>query len=80
MEETIKEEKVAAPKKTVKRGIVFDCFLNLRRRPSYDAEVETVIPKDGIVTILSGKDPNFYKVSYNDIEGYCCKDYIREVK
>lgn len=74
------EEKIVPPKKIIRKGTVTAGLLNLRSEPNISAEIISVMKKGCIVLILSSKDSEFYKVNYNNIEGYCCKEYIREVK
>lgn len=51
--------------------------LNLRAEPNTGSKVLTVIPKGGEVKLLSISDPAWYRVSYNNKEGYVSSQYIQ---
>lgn len=59
-------------------GIVSNCDkLNVRKEASDKADVLTVIKKDTNVVIDKDESPRgWYKVSVNNISGYCMKKYI----
>lgn len=70
--ENVAEEVIAVT------GIVCNCDkLNVRKEPSDKADVLTVIKKDTKVVIDKDESPRgWYKVSVNNITGYCMKKYI----
>lgn len=53
--------------------------LNLRDRPSTDAEVLTLIPEGAVVDVLSGPDDDWYQIRYAGQEGYGFADYLVEL-
>ena len=59
-------------------GCVVGCKkLNVRKRPSMDSEVMTIILEKDSVKIVSTDNPAFYEVITNDKKhGYCKKEYI----
>ena len=83
MEDVEVKEKVSEqpkPKKKVTRiGVVINTpKLRVRQAASLEAEILMIIDKGTEVTIL-GPSKDFYKVSVNDVTGFCLKEYI-EVK
>ena len=71
------EQKVAESK----LGVIVRCtMLNMRKKPSKDAEVVTILSKsDSVDVYLDESTEDFYKVRIVDKEGYCVKDFI-EIK
>lgn len=61
-------------------GVVYKCEkLNLRKKPTKDSDVLTVVPADTEVEIIDidksvGKA--WYKVSVDGVVGFCMKEYI----
>ena len=77
-ESSVSEPAEEAPKKKLV-GIVTDCLkLNVRKEPSQDAEVVSVIPCLTPVEIDSEQSTDaFFKVRTADnIEGFCMKKFI----
>lgn len=60
----------------IKEGKVSCAKLNVRSDASKDADIVFVIVKDNVVSILDDSDEVFYKISYDDNEGYCMKEFI----
>lgn len=61
-------------------GVVVDCSkLNVRRRPSINAEIECEIVKGTEVEVNEAESTNeFYKIyTAAGIEGYCMKQFIK---
>lgn len=84
-ETAIQEEEVKVPvieeiSTVAKIGVVANCkALNVRKSPSLDAEIVTVLDETRVVKILDTKN-DFYKVEIaTDQVGYCMKKFI-EVK
>lgn len=59
-----------------KEGKVSCGKLNVRSAANKDADIIFVIVKDNVVNILDDSDEIFYRISYNDNEGYCMKEFI----
>lgn len=59
-----------------KEGKVSCDRLNVRSAANVDAGIVFVITKDSVVSILDDSDEFFYKISYNNKEGYCMKEFI----
>lgn len=72
----------AAPAEVMKdfaSGVVTDCLrLNVRKAPSADAEILTVIDAySNVMVDMSASSDAFYKVcTETGVEGYCMKKYI----
>ena len=65
-----------AKKETSKKGIVnSSCPLNLREAPKKDAKILTVMPGNSRLSI-EGEDGDFYKVKFNNLEGFAMKKFI----
>lgn len=73
---TTAEKKPVEKKPVIKTGKVVDCSkLNVRKDPSTDADVVTVIDNGTEVKVLETvKD--FVKVEIDSVTGYCVKKYI----
>lgn len=73
------EPSVEAPevkKEKTKVGKLVNCeLLNARKEPSKDSEVLFVVSKEDKIVIL-GEENDFYKVSVNNKEAYCMKNFI----
>lgn len=77
VEETTNEAKTAVV--TAKSG------LTMRTKPSMKSKIIDLIPANGVVEILEkgeaitlkGKESNWYKVRFDDEEGYCFGGYLR---
>lgn len=48
--------------------------VNLRKEP--DGDVDIVLPKGALVTVLETTDPDWYKVSFNGHTGYVSSSYL----
>ena len=60
-------------------SMVINCDkLRLRERPSLEANVLALMPRDSKVTIIS-QYREWFKVSFDNIEGYCLKAYIASI-
>lgn len=72
------EDKPVAPKVNKKAGVVANCDrLNMRKEPSADSEILTVLDRDAKVVVEIISDDTFYKVcAASGLEGYCMKNYI----
>lgn len=60
-------------------GIVDNCFrLNIREKPSVDAEILTALEAGSEVRLMNDEIENgFYKVcTASGLEGYCMREYI----
>lgn len=60
-------------------GCVVDCSrLNVRKKPTVNAEVLTTVPRDSeLVLDLIKSNEKWYKVAtISGVEGYCMKQYI----
>lgn len=76
-EETTNEAKTAV--------VIAKSGLTMRTKPSMKAKVIDLIPSNGVVEILEkgepislkGKDSNWYKVRFDDEEGYCFGGFLR---
>lgn len=59
-------------------GVVTDCLkLNVRKKPSADAEILVII--DALSEVMVDVDAStndFYKVAVDGVEGFCMKKYI----
>lgn len=78
--EIIPEPEVAPAPVPPKTGIVIDCArLNVRKKPSADAEVVVIIERSAKVLIDKEQSTkNFYKVCTEaGAEGYCMKQFIK---
>lgn len=78
----VSEEQLIEPKITPepKTGIVVDCArLNVRKKPSTDAEVVHIIERWAKVLIdEENSTKSFYKVCTEiGVEGYCMKQFIK---
>ena len=64
-----------------KLGVIVGCtMLNMRKEPSKDSDVVTILSKsDSVQVYLDESTEDFYKVRIVDKEGYCVKDFI-EIK
>lgn len=64
-----------------KLGVIVGCtMLNMRKEPSKDSDVVTILSKsDSVQVHLDESTEDFYKVRIVDKEGYCVKDFI-EIK
>lgn len=51
------------------------CRLRLRQRPSIESETLDLIPGGSKIKLI-GQYREWFKVSYNNKEGYCLKQYI----
>lgn len=73
---TTAEKKPVEKKPVIKTGKVVDCTkLNVRKDPSTDADIITVIDNGTEVKVLETvKD--FVKVEIESVTGYCVKKYI----
>lgn len=76
-----RESVIEEEAKIAKRFGVCSChFLNVRARPSIESAVLKIIEEGCKVEILSDKDEKFFKISVGQLEGYCVKQFIKEVK
>jgi hypothetical protein len=52
-------------------------LLNVRKEPSFESEVVGVIKLDslGLINFNESTD-DFYKISFDNLEGYCAREYI----
>lgn len=74
--EEVKEEVKEELKEETKNGKLANCeLLNARKEPSKDSEVLFVVSKEDKIVIL-GEENDFYKVSVNNKEAYCMKNFI----
>lgn len=81
MDEELVEKKPAPKKeKPVKKGVVVNGNLNMRRRATVDSDVACVLECGTEVIILSDKDLAFYKIAVDGLEGYCMKEFIKIIK
>lgn len=74
------ENTVPAAEETAKKTAVVNCDrLNVRKKPSLDAEVLTVISRNDSVTIMVEKDNSAWvKVTLTTGQiGYCMKEFLR---
>lgn len=73
---TAAEKKPVEKKPVIKTGKVVNCTkLNVRKEPSTDADIVTVIDNETEVKVLETvKD--FVKVEFDSVTGYCVKKYI----
>lgn len=82
--EELKEVVTEKPiKKVVKKkiGVTPDnCFVNVRYRPSFSAEVLTLLKPSSKVTIISSdKTSDFHKISIDGQEGYVFKELVEVI-
>lgn len=76
VKDELKDEVKDEVKEEVKNGKLANCeLLNARKEPSKDSEVLFVVSKEDKIVIL-GEENDFYKVSVNNKEAYCMKNFI----
>lgn len=76
--EEVVEKPVEAPVKKIEKGVVANCKkLNVRKTPSSNAQIVTVIKAGTKVTIDEKKSTvKYYKVIGAGFEGFCVKQFI----
>lgn len=80
LDETEKEEQKNPSKPRYKTGFVTNCErLNIRKEPTVESDVETVIDKDTKIRVYEEESTDdFYRVSVKDsVVGFCMKKYIK---
>ena len=63
--------------KSIAKTYTTKCKLNLRKGPSKEKTVITIIPKGGKVVCYGYHTNNWYYVQYNNIVGFCDKTYLQ---
>jgi uncharacterized protein YgiM (DUF1202 family) len=74
------DEKVKKEEQTVysQGNVDLGCFLRLRKEPSIESEILTVLnPGEEIKVDLTHSTNDFYKVFVHEFKGYCLKQFIK---
>lgn len=75
--DVVEETKAVEPK--IKFGVVVDCArLNVRSRPSANADVICVLEKDTEIEVCADANVTFYKIcTAAGVDGFCMKKFIK---
>lgn len=62
----------------IKNGVIVNCkYVNIRKTPTKKGNIVATIPFDTIVRVeIDASTKTFYKVFYEDKEGYCIKTCV----